>query len=126
MGYLTKYILDYEVEEDKVHKLKCDKCGSNTKKLSTLEYVEHLLRSSDFCGYSPLIDFVNGNAERCKWYEWEQDMRRLSKKVPTVLFTLDGRGEEDGDIWVAYFKGGKAQVEHPEIKIPPFDKKKLM
>jgi hypothetical protein len=46
----------------------------------------------------------------CKWYDWEKDMRLLSASFPNVLFTLEGNGEENVDIWIAYFKGGKSQI----------------
>lgn len=60
-----------------------------------------------------------------KWYSWEEDMRKVSKKFPDVIIHLEGNGEEQGDQWKAYFKNGKAQVVHAEIKFAPFDESKL-
>ena len=76
-------------------------------------------------GHWKWIDFINGEAEECKWYEYEGDMKWLSKEFPTVLFTLKGTGEESGDLWVRYFKGGKVQTCQAKITFDEFDEKKL-
>lgn len=53
-------------------------------------------------------------------------MIQVSKAFPDVLFTLSGEGEESGDVWVKYFKGGKVQQEAmPKWTPPPFDESKL-
>lgn len=60
----------------------------------------------------------------CKWYEHETDVAALSSKFPTVLFTLDGQGEELGDVWRKFFLGGK--VHQAEMKFEFFDPAKLI
>lgn len=60
-----------------------------------------------------------------KWYDWEDHMRQLSSEFPSVLFTVNGVGEEDGDIWRAYFTNGKCQLEQAIVAFPPFDESKL-
>jgi len=45
--------------------------------------------------------------------------------VPRVLLTLNGEGEESGDIWVKYYLNGKMQYEHSKIVLGPFDPSKL-
>ena len=62
---------------------------------------------------------------KVKWYKWESDMRGLSREFPGVLFKLHGEGEENGDVWDAYFLDGKFQKCMAEIVIPPFDQSKL-
>lgn len=47
--------------------------------------------------------------EHVKWYCFSEDMKEVSKLIPNRTFTLDGYGEEAGDIWTAYFKNGKSQ-----------------
>lgn len=64
--------------------------------------------------------------DECKWYDHEEHMREFSKEYPHVLFTLDGDGEENGDIWRKYFKNGKMQFEkQAKWEPPPFDPSKL-
>ena len=43
-----------------------------------------------------------------KWYDWEDDMKRVSLSFPNVVFTLTGRGEEYGDHWRYVFYKGKS------------------
>lgn len=65
-------------------------------------------------GYLPTKD-------SCKWYEHTEDMLKLSKKHPSILFKLHGEGEETGDIWNKWFLNGKMQVCLAEIVIPDFN-----
>lgn len=60
-----------------------------------------------------------------KWRNHEKDMRALSKKFPDVLFTLEGEGEESGDIWKQYHKNGLCQHAKAEIVFSPFDAAEL-
>jgi hypothetical protein len=60
-----------------------------------------------------------------KWYKHEQDMKEYSKRHPTVLFTVDWDGEEQGDSGTRYFKNGKMQVCKAEMIVAPFDESKL-
>jgi hypothetical protein len=73
---------------------------------------------TDFIGFNPFDD-------SCKWYDYDIDMRRLSKKHPFVIFTLDGEGEESGDIWRNYYYFGKCQSEKVKIEFAPFSMDKL-
>lgn len=62
----------------------------------------------------------------CKWYDHERDMRTFSGMYSHVLFTLDGEGEENGDVWRKYFRAGKMQEERlAKWEPPPFDPAKL-
>lgn len=46
-----------------------------------------------------------------KWYDWSDDMTKLSKKFPDVLFTIEGRGEDPTDIWGYYYKDRKSYIQ---------------
>ena len=35
----------------------------------------------------------------------------LSEQFPNVIFKLHGIGEENGDIWDAYYKAGKTAIK---------------
>jgi hypothetical protein len=64
-----------------------------------------------------------------KWYDWNDDMINLSKIFPNTLFTVDGTGEENEDIWRAYFKNGESKTVEPimtwpEVDLSEFGKKK--
>jgi hypothetical protein len=52
-------------------------------------------------------------------------MKKLSEEFPDVLFCLEGKGEENGDLWVAYYKNGKTQMCQSEVTYEPYDESKL-
>jgi len=107
MGYQTDFRLTVDTATVPV----CPTCGH----IGSLSFEELLCRE---IGFNPF-------GEPNKWYEWEEDMRKFSLKYPDVLFTLDGEGEENGDIWTAYFRNGKCQIERAVIQVMPFDPIKL-
>lgn len=59
-----------------------------------------------------------GEVTTMKWYDHQKDMTQISKNFPDVVFTLDGVGEESGDIWKAMYKNGKSKRVRAEIVIP--------
>jgi hypothetical protein len=44
-----------------------------------------------------------------KWYDYHEDMVKLSKMFPNLVLQVDGEGEETGDIWRTFWKNGKYQ-----------------
>lgn len=38
-----------------------------------------------------------------KWYDYEDDMRKIAKKFPQYKFRLHGEGEDPDDFWDEYF-----------------------
>ncbi len=100
-------------------------------------YTNYMLKTTE--GYEHLIDVLRGQSDGArfalqpdghpcdmiKWYDHESDLAFISKQYPEVLFTLSGDGEESGDIWKKYFKGGKKQVARAQIVIDEFDETKL-
>ena len=99
MGYYTRHEL--EVIE-----------GSN-------DLIAELRTECDEANYA--LDDTGGSEESCKWYSHDIDMKRFSEKHPEALFRLSGEGEESGDIWQEYYRGGKRQVCKARIVIPDFD-----
>jgi hypothetical protein len=61
-----------------------------------------------------------------KWYDHPEDMKKVSKAYPGVLFTLNGAGEESGDIWRKYYFDGKEQYTEARIEFDAFDLTKLV
>lgn len=108
MGYYTRYKL--EPEGDAI--ACCPTCGFSN-------HVSHRSQiAAGLDGYDPFGD-------SCKWYSWKEDMCAYSLKYPDTLFTISGEGEDSEDIWKAYFKNGKVQVEHATFQIASFDPSKL-
>ena len=60
-----------------------------------------------------------------KWYDSIEDLKKVSALVPEALIQVDGEGEESGDIWRSYYKGGKYQMVKTEIVYEDFDESKL-
>lgn len=60
-----------------------------------------------------------------KWYDSDEDMYILSKRCPKALFSLEGDGEEDGDLWQVFYKNGMAQNANVRIERDEFDPKLL-
>jgi hypothetical protein len=86
--------------------------------LETLDYVRD--RANE------LTDGKFMSDETFKWYDWESDMVAVSDKFPDWLFTLEGEGEDNEDVWCAYFLAGKRVVHKmPKWTPPPFSEKDL-
>ena len=58
---------------------------------------------------------------RTSWYNHEQNMAEASRNWPSLLFTLDGQGEEDDDIWRKYFRNGLVQEARAVVTYPAFN-----
>jgi len=67
----------------------------------------------------------NISAEEMKWYEWKEDMKRLSSISNNIVWIVSGEGEESGDMWKAYFKGGKVQEARAVVTYDDYDEGKL-
>lgn len=109
MGYYTYYEVSYKDESrgkdyaEKLAKINPDyfDCYYNGFALDCLE------------------DLIS--ADSMRWYDHDKDMLELSKAFPDELFILHGEGEENGDLWNAYYKNGKMQVCHAEFTYPQPD-----
>lgn len=97
MGYYTRYELNFD----------------NGGDYDLGEAV--VARIQEISGYTYLFN------QEVKWYEHEADMKQLSKEYPDIAFTLDGEGEESGDVWRAYFKDGKMALHRAIIKFPEYN-----
>lgn len=63
--------------------------------------------------------------EATKWYDYDPFMRKLSAQFPDITFTLFGEGEEAGDLWKAYYLGGKGYRSPARIVWDDFDPGRL-
>lgn len=58
---------------------------------------------------------------RTGWHEHDQDMLRLSREFPEILFVLRGEGEDREDLWKCYYLYRKVQEAPASIEYPVFD-----
>lgn len=65
-----------------------------------------------------LFEEITVDDKEGKWYEFEEDMIRLSKQFPDFTFVLEGRGEERPDWWVGSWENGIGSVHYAEIIEP--------
>ena len=103
MGYYTKYKLQVE--------------GGDRSLIETL-------RQENQNAMLAFDDYGETFSEQ-KWYDYEEDMKSFSKKHPNVLFVLKGVGEENCDIWIAYFKNGLMQYAKVKLVFEDFNENLL-
>ncbi|MCY8191473.1 hypothetical protein MOC62_07625 [Bacillus spizizenii] len=103
MGYYTDYKLEIDPEP-----------------IGLLKY----LTKNDLLD-SYLFHALTDRGSEMKWYDHEDDMKDISKDFPEALFTLNGDGEESGDVWRKYFKNGKMQTCRARIVFDDYDEKEL-
>jgi hypothetical protein len=143
MGYTTTYSLSWQdlkhvgVPQDKsvaaaladlatlpnqdVAKSIAEKAGLKLRTLD--EWVAKLITEDEDADYA--LEPDGNTKESCKWYDWQKSLIAFSVATPGVLFTLDGEGEESGDIWKAYALDGKIQIAKAEIIIAGFNEAAL-
>ena len=110
MGYYTNYSLSIVSDNIKPDLLLIDQINDEVKKLNVFS------DGDPYYGWSAYM----------KWYDFDQDMLLLSKKFPDVLFCLHGEGDNEEDLWDAYYQNGKVQNCYAEIIYPPYDENKMV
>ena len=125
MGYYTKYRLTYSEQENSPEfeaELKTlQKYGYTTLQ----DVIVTRLNENKFQHFYLSQDGWVQDGEGIKWYNHHEDMIKLSKKFPHLLFKLEGEGEESGDIWIKYFLNGKSQTAKAQITFEEFNLGKL-
>lgn len=134
MGYYTRYKISVqgkpfsEKEQKEIAVLKAQAnllsgqmkevalAGIAQKEKRVIKDPEQLV--SEAIGYNPF-------EEPCKWYDWKKEMIEISKRYPLTIFVIEGIGEEQPDLWKAYFLNGKYQYTKAELVYEEFDEKKL-
>jgi len=63
-------------------------------------------------------EFEDGNTN-AKWYDHEDHIAQVSKQFPLTLITVDGEGEESGDIWRLYARNGEFEKVEAKVTFAP-------
>jgi hypothetical protein len=126
MGYATHYTLTFSGSRQDQDKFVVFLEESKKKEKDRTKNDFHFANGENLeIPVSWLYDFWTGDADSCKWYGNEKDMKVVSKAFPDIVFKLQGEGEEPGDMWIKYFKNGKMQKCHAKIEYDPYDESKL-
>ena len=88
MGYYTHYSLSYT--------------GA-----TATEVVAAFKKHRNYFGFEDEKDLVYQMKEPAKWYDHNDDMLAVSTLLPGATLTLDGEGEEQGDVWRKVYRDGK-------------------
>lgn len=62
--------------------------------------------------------FLGYKSDGMTWGSWKQDLKHISEEYRFLLFTLEGEGEENDDIWRAFARNGKVIVQQAVIVFP--------
>jgi hypothetical protein len=120
MGYYTRHKLSIKFDpEPGTSKDSYEPEVVATNEIYILGVTKHIQEVS---GYSIELDEFG---EECKWYEHEEDLRKISKTFPQYMFTLEGIGEEAGDQWKEYYRNGKMQRCKVIMTFEKFDETKM-
>lgn len=103
MGYYTYFTLEMENLDDE----------SN---VTEEEVINTLIKESAwFDEWDREKDFDSLFNDDLKWYDWKDDMEKVSLSFPNVVFTLMGRGEEYDDLWKCIFYKGRSFYSQGKI-----------
>lgn len=123
MGYMTFYTLGWNTPKEKPSVQENRRYEGVDRELG--ETIMGWLQKD--LGFDSQLEHIDsyGASSWSKWAEHDEDMIRLSRNFPQVLFVLDGAGEEDGDLWRTYYLSGLLQYAPAQITYPPFDPREL-
>jgi hypothetical protein len=109
-------------KEELLSKLNALKNGGKIT-VTDLHIIEKFRTTYDYAKHALTKD--GNTSEPCKWYDHEDELRIFSANYPKWLFTLEGKGEEAGDLWKKYFVNGKMQLANAKIVFDEFEPSKL-
>ena len=115
MGYITEYTLSVEQNEKNIDIEIINEFIKEEKK-ENRDFMYVFYEDLEY-NYS-----IYGEG---KWYDFDEDMEKLSKAFPDVVFRLEGDGEETDDVWVKYYMGGKSQEAKRTVTVEEFNPNKL-
>lgn len=105
MGYYTTF------------ELGVDDTGADP--ISLAQFNKDIEEEYEFGSYDLQVKWlVNRDCDNMKWYDWKEDVEKLSLRYPNLILWLRGDGEEAGDVWKAWFRNGKSVVVKPKLDFP--------
>lgn len=110
MGYYTEFDVDIYQEEN----------FPDGRALSDDESAE--LWDSEISDNAPDWSSLD---ESHKWYDYDKNMKTLSKACPHHVFMVAGDGEGDDDNWMEVFYNGKSTSVSAVLTYPPMDLSKI-
>lgn len=108
MGYLTNY---------KVH-------ATGFKDPEESEFFEFKLKKEsdyhfDAARGRGVLEYA-GSLSEAKWYNYDDNLTKLSKAFPHITINIEGKGEDDEDHWRARYRNGESESVRAVIMFPPF------
>jgi len=101
MGYYTSYSLSV-----------VDQWTEHTNS----DLIGHFRNECDSASYA--LDANGDTSDDTKWYSHQADIEAFSTKHPLTTFLLEGRGDEDDDVWRLYVKNGKSVRQTATLSFP--------
>ena len=116
MGYYSDFKLEIEGDESEISKIK----------ESMKSVVDNNDCKSDLGFYEAATAYIEGDdKDSTKWYDYQEDLKRISEDYPTLLFKLYREGEECRDLEHSYNKNGMSQLCPAIITFEEYDESKL-
>lgn len=81
--------------------------------LQEMEIYDYAVTGNDYDAYKKSVTFYC--CDSVKWYNHDDDMKRISIQFPDMTFMIEGHGEEFGDLWRCYYKNGEQEFCRGEI-----------
>lgn len=110
MGYYARYRLQ-------VRGLNFAKSAVEGREALVRQLIERNDEACDALGRPWDPESGNEFTTPVKWYEWENDLKEWSTKVPDLVFVLHATGEW-GEQWRAFAKNGKVVKQDGKIVFP--------
>ena len=117
MSYYTDYNVDVVQTDPKTHAPLPLPCDMNKNLFVPQEVIDFFKQDHIRLAF----DHVNTFEGTAKWYDWEKELMELSKHHPSLMFIIEGSGEDRDDAWITWITDGLSQYEKKYITHNPFD-----
>lgn len=94
MSYYTWFSLDFDTDNDAIDEDSMIKCLENTNEIEK-------------DAAANVADLLKWGGDSWTWYNYEEDMLKVSTLFPDVTFHLTGEGEDREDNWATDYCNGE-------------------